>query len=84
MIFYGVNYHAQLQGERITRVHHVLIIRPTFICIVMYMYITINYFHNSNPYSAMLISLHFRPLKVVSRYRDPQLNLKWVKKTHSI
>ena len=32
----------------------------------------------------MLISLHFQPLKVVSRYRDPQLNLKWVKKTHSI
>ena len=50
------------------------------------MYITINYLVNSlfNLYSAMLISLHFQPLKVVSRYRDLQLNLKWVKKTHSI
>ena len=31
--------------------------------------------HNLNPYPSELIYLNFHPLEVVSRYRDPQLQV---------
>ena len=44
---------------------------------VLYRHLRVKAFicHFGNPYPAKLIYLHFYPLSVVSRYRDPQLQM---------